>query len=131
MSIDVGEGLRGIHPVTGVLRADIGYQRDPSAAQFKDSFQKCLEEQKAKGAKVLHKVMDSYNNLYNKFGVQPNTVMLSADCVSAVIAECFNEYLNEYQVINMKPDKLLGMDVMVVTGRDIVKACIVDTEGES
>lgn len=124
MSIDVREGLRGIHPVTEVLRADIGYQRDPSATQFKDNFQKCLEEQKAKGAEVLHKIRDSYNNLYNKFGVQPNTVILSADCVSAVIAECFNEY----QVTNMKPDKLLGMDVMVVTGRDIVKACIVDTE---
>lgn len=127
MSIDVGEGLRGIRPVTGVLRADIDYQRDPSAAQFKDSFQKCLEEQKAKGAEVLHRIKYSYDCLYNRFGVQPNTVILSADCVSAVIAECFNEY----QVINMKPDKLLGMDVMVVTGNDIVKACIVDTEGES
>lgn len=127
MLIDVGEGLRGIHTVTEVLRADIGYQRDPSAAQFKDNFQKCLEEQKVKGAEVLHKVRDSYNNLYNKFGIQPNTIMLSADYVSAVIAECFNEY----QVMGMKPDKLLGMDVMVVTGRDTVKACIVDTEGES
>lgn len=127
MSIDVGEGLRGIHPVTEVLRADIGYQRDPSAAQFRDSFQKCLEEQKAKGVEVLHRVKDSYNNLYNKFGVQPNTVILSADCVSAVVAECFNEY----QVVDMKPAKILDMDVMVVTGRDIVKACIVDTEGES
>ena len=127
MSIDVGEGLRGIHPVTEVLRADIGYQRDPSAARFKDSFQKCLEKQKAKGVEVLHRVKDSYNNLYNKFGVQPNTVMLSANCVSAVVAECFNEY----QVVDMKPAKILDMDVMVVTGRDIVKACIVDKEGES
>ena len=50
--------------------------------------------------------------------------MLSSDCVSAVIAECFHEY----QVINMKPDKLLGMDVVVTTGNDIVKTCIVDME---
>lgn len=90
MSIDVGEGLKGIHPVTEVLRADIGYQRDPSAARFKDSFQKCLEKQKAKGVEVLHRVKDSYNNLYNKFGVQPNTVMLSADCVSAVLVGVFS-----------------------------------------
>lgn len=51
--------------------------------------------------------------------------MLSADCVSAVIAECFHEY----QVINMKPDKLLGMDVVMTTDKDFVKVCIVDTEG--
>lgn len=124
MSIDVGEGLRGIQPITEVLKADVGYQRDPSAAQFKDSFQECLRERKAKGAEVLRRVKYSYDCLYSRFGVQPNTVILSADCVSAVIAECFNEY----QVINMKPDKLLGMDVMIVTGNDIAKACIVDKE---
>lgn len=56
MSIDVGEGLRGIQPVT---EADVGYQRDPSAAQFKDSFQECLREQKAKGAEVLRRVKHS------------------------------------------------------------------------
>lgn len=130
MAIDVGEGLRGsatngVREIPPIEPLRLGYQRDPSAAQFRDSFQKCLEEQKAKGVEVLHRVKDSYNNLYNKFGVQPNTVILSADCVSAVVAECFHEY----QVINMKPAKILDMDVMVVTGRDIVKACIVDTEG--
>lgn len=124
MSIDVGEGLRGIQPITEVLKADVGYQRDLSAAQFKDSFQECLRERKANGAEVLRRVKYSCDCLYSRFGVQPNTVILSADCVSAVIAECFNEY----QVINMKPDKLLGMDVMVVTGNDIAKACIVDKE---
>lgn len=123
MSIDVGEGLRGIQPVAEVFRADSAYN-DPSATQFRECFQKCLEERKAKGAEVLHRVKHSYDTLYNRFGIQPNTVMLSSDCVSAVIAECFHEY----QVINMKPDKLLGMDVMVVTGNDIVKTCIVDME---
>ena len=28
----------------------------------------------------------------------------------------------------MKPDKLLGMDVVVTTGNDIVKTCIVDND---
>lgn len=123
MSIDLGEGLRGIQPVTKVFRADSAYSYH-NASQFRENLQKCLEEQKAKGADVLCRVKHSHDSLYNKFGVQPNTVMLSHDCLSAVIAECFHEY----QVINMKPDKLLGMDVVVVTGKDIAKVCIVDTE---
>lgn len=130
MAIDVGEGLRGVQPPMGVRKvppiepSKLGYQRDPNAPQFSENLQKCLEEKKAKGAEVLHRVKYSYDRLYSRFGVEPNTVMLSADCVSAVIAECFNEY----QVINMKPDKLLGMDVVVTTGRDFVKVCIVDKE---
>ena len=113
----------GIQPVVSVLKADAGYNQN-EATQFRECLQKCLEERKAKGAEVLHRVKHSYDTLYNRFGIQPNTVMLSSDCVSAVIAECFHEY----QVINMKPDKLLGMDVMVVTGNNIVKTCIVDME---
>lgn len=113
--------LRYIQPIEP---SRLGYQRDPNAPQFKDSLQKSMEERKAKGAEVLHKVKYSYDRLYSRFGIEPNTVILSADCVSAVIAECFNEY----QVVNMKPDKLLGMDVIVVTGSNFIKTCIIDKE---
>lgn len=130
MAIDVGEGLRGsatngVREIPPIEPLRLGYQRDPNATQFRENLQKCLEEKKAKGAEVLHRVKHSYDRLYSRFGVEPNTVMLSTDCVSAVIAECFHEY----QVINMKPDKLLGMDVVMTTDKDFVKVCIVDTEG--
>lgn len=130
MAIDVGEGLRGsatngVREIPPIEPLRLGYQRDPNATQFRENLQKCLEEKKAKGAEVLYRVKCSYDRLYNRLGVEPNTVMLSADCVSAVIAECFHEY----QVINMKPDKLLGMDVVMTTDKDFVKVCIVDTEG--
>ena len=127
---DVTEKLGEVQPPMGVRKVPpieplkLGYQRDPNAPQFSENLQKHLEEKKAKGTEVLHRVKYSYDRLYSRFGVEPNTVMLSADCVSAVIAECFHEY----QVINMKPDKLLGMDVVVTTGKDFVKVCIVDTE---
>lgn len=127
MAIDVGEGLRGIQPITEVLRADVGYQRDPSAPQFKDSLQECLEKReqnKPKGDDVLRKVKYSYDYLYNRYGVQPNAVMITSDYLAAIEAECFREY----RVINMKPSQLLGMDVIPIMGKETVKACIIDKE---
>lgn len=126
MAIDVGEGLRGIQPVVGVLKADAGYrQSDPNAPQFRDSLQECLKERKQpKGADVLRKVKYSYDKLYCDYGVQPNAVMITQDYLAAVIAECRLEYL----AVDLKPDQLLGMDVIPIIGKETVKACIINKE---
>lgn len=66
---------------------------------------------------------------YSPAGIQPVVGVLKADAgYNQNEATQFRECFHEYQVINMKPDKLLGMDVVVTTGNDIVKTCIVDME---
>lgn len=128
MSIDVGEGLRGIQPVTEVLRADVGYQRDPSAAQFKDNLQEYLKERqqnRPKGEDILKKIKYNYDKLYNKYGVQPNAVMISPDYLAIIEAECSAEYR---VTLGVALNSVLGLDVILVNGKEIIKACIIDKE---
>ena len=130
MAIDVGEGLREVQPPMGVRKVPpieptrLAYKRDPSDAQFQECLQENLKKRKENGADVLRKIKYSFDQLYSRYGVQPNAVMITQDYISDVIAECFGEY----QVFNMKPDKLLGMDVIPIIGKETVKVCIVDTE---
>lgn len=130
MTIDVGEGLRDIQPPMGVRKVPpieptrLAYKRDPSDTQFHECLQENLRKRKENGATVLREIKYSFDQLYNKYGVQPNAVMITQDYISDVIAECFGEY----QVFNMKPDKLLGMDVIPIVGKETVKVCIIDKE---
>lgn len=122
MAIDVGEGLRRIQPITEMAKGtDYDFTK---SADFRENFEKCLREHQNTGKEVLRKVKYSYDRLYSKHGVQPNAVMITPDYVAAVVAECFGEY----RVVNMKPDQLLGMDVIVIDGKETVKACVIDKE---
>lgn len=130
MAIDVGEDLRGTQLLMGVRKVPVieptrlAYHRDPSDTQFKDCLQENLKKRKENGAVVLREIKSNFDQLYSKYGVQPNAVMITQDYISDVIAECFGEY----QVFNMKPDKLLGMDVIPIVGKETIKVCIIDKE---
>lgn len=132
MAIDVGEGLRGQQPPMGVRKVPpieptrLAYKRDPSNAQFHECLQENIRKRKENGKHVLWKIKYDYDQLYSRYGVQPNAVMITQDYLNDVIAECFGEY----QVVNMKPDKLLGMDVIPIVGKETVKVCIIDKEDE-
>lgn len=122
INLEINAGQK-ILPVTGVSKTN--KDCDPN---FNETLQKCLKEReqnKPKGADVLHKIEYGYCHLYNKYGVQPNAVMITQDYLAAVITEC-----SGYCVVQNCPDQLLGLDVIPIIGKEIVKVCIIDKEGD-
>lgn len=133
MAIDIGEGLRGIQPVTEVLRADMRFHRDPSSAfnfrEFSDSLEDCLKNREViDGSKVLDDIKQKYTRLYNDTGVEPNAIMITSDYLSTALAQ--TDCLFEYKLVKGVSIRLFGMEVIPIQGTKSVRVCITEKVGE-
>lgn len=117
---------RMIQPVAKTPKTEINLSNHSLVDSFNDHLQECLKaEDTIDGAEVLRKVKYSYDKLYQVTRVQPNAVAITPDYLAAVQAEC----LTQYHTPISTADQLFGMDIVLLAGRGIVRACIMDKEG--
>lgn len=71
---------------------------------------------------IVEEIQESYTWLYEKYGIEPNVILLSGD----VILKLIREHAIEKTIDNkIYITQIMGMNVSVVEGVNIIKAAII------
>lgn len=71
---------------------------------------------------IVEEIRDNYYELYDKYGIRPNVILLSRDVLSKLVQEhVIGKTINSEFYIT----QIVGVNVQVVEGTNVIKAAII------